>query len=591
LIVEAGAGSGKTTCMIELAKAQGASCRVLYICFNNKGAAEAREKYRRAGVTNTKACTVHALASGTKALYEKAGKFQTKLTVKDIQKHHPCTRKRAWEILETIRRFCESDHRIPTEADTPRLRERDPNEMEELVRDTRRMWEKMIDLSHPAPVSYDHYLKVFELTDPVLDYDFILLDEAQDSNPLTLSILKKQRARTRVVLIGDSNQTIYSWRGAQDAIGSWKADMSLPLSESFRFGKEIATAANVILRVFQKGKKITGHKPQDSLGAIPKDLRHTLIARTNATLFEEALSQIEKGRKFHFVGSKPEDNWDPTGPYRFDDAKDVYKLYIGDRAGVHNPHIQAFESYADLKDAAGSGEETTPGKDKKEGDRELESLCKIVEKYKRDLPGLINKIVENCCSPSEADILLTTCHRAKGLEWPRVRMADDFAKLVIRKPEEGNRARLPAVGVGKDDEVHPEEINLIYVAITRAMERLEPNPRTVEFLRATHLLPPGTEIPKFQRMEDYRPLAPASELKTPTTMKQTPKPILEPQGVAVNIKFELKEAAKAVASKAGGSLRWGAKERKWFWSHPAGLKPPAELVALGRRGTYLNPVR
>ncbi|PTT89088.1 hypothetical protein DBR42_08500, partial [Pelomonas sp. HMWF004] len=51
----------------------------------------------------------------------------------------------------------------------------------------------------------------------------------------------------------------------------------------------------------------------------------------------------------------------------------------------------------------------------------------------------------------QAAITLTTGHRAKGLEWEQVSLADDFIEL---PPE---------------DDFDPEEINLLYVAVTRAI--------------------------------------------------------------------------------------------------------------------------
>lgn len=577
LTVEAGAGTGKTTCMVEFSKAKPKS-KILYICFNNKGAAEARDKYRKAGVFNTTACTIHALASTTKKLYEKTGKFQTRITVKDIQKHHPCASTKAWEILETIRKFCESDRATPEIEDVPKLREEAPETRNETLKEAREVWGKMIDPTHPAPLSYDHYLKVFVLTDPKLDYDYILLDEAQDSNALTLGLLKKQRQSTRLLLIGDTNQNIYSWRGAHNALESWETDRTLPLSESFRFGKQVAAAANALLRGFYKqGKSLKGHKPQDSVGPIPPNMRHTLIARTNATLFEEAINQIDRGRKYHFVGTKPEENWDPSVPYRFNDALDVYRLYIGDRSGVKNPHILAFDSYAELKTAATGGVDSN-----QPGDKDLESLCRVVEKHSHRLPGIIARIVANCASPAEADILLTTGHRAKGLEWPRVRMADDFAKLVIRKPEEGNIPRLATLlSKGADGEtqgeIHPEEINLIYVALTRATERVEPNAKTLEFLKARHLLPPGTIVPEIQPSDQYKPIAPEpiapEQAPTPERPGRKPRP-----ETRLKIAYGRRDEAKKMAAAAGGRLRWSPSEKSWFWSHPSGNPPPKTLT-------------
>jgi len=70
---------------------------------------------------------------------------------------------------------------------------------------------------------HDGYLKLYQLSNPVLQYDCILLDEAQDINPVTGEIIFSQsRAfnfyskKTSIILVGDSHQQIYSFRGARD---------------------------------------------------------------------------------------------------------------------------------------------------------------------------------------------------------------------------------------------------------------------------------------------------------------------------------------------------------------------------------------
>jgi hypothetical protein len=58
-------------------------------------------------------------------------------------------------------------------------------------------------------------------------------------------------------------------------------------------------------------------------------------------------------------------------------------------------------------------------------------------------------------SEAEADVVVSTAHKAKGREWPTVRLADDF-------PDEHD----PGV---------PEQTRLAYVAVTRAQHVLDCN--------------------------------------------------------------------------------------------------------------------
>jgi F-box protein, helicase, 18 len=509
IMVEAGAGTGKTFTLIEKARRLPPKARALYICFSNKAAAEARQKLSREAINNTRACTVHALAGEKKKMLERAGKFQTKITVKDIQKHGGPQGPGAWWVLETINAFCQSDKDQILSEHVPRPTGREtPTQLEATRREAQKTWENMANPNHPAPASYDHYLKMFAMEKPMLGYDYIFLDEAQDSNPLTLALVKTQTPFTRTILIGDSRQAIYGWRGAHNAMESWQPTFQLPLRESFRFGKQIAQCANVLLDCFFPGSKpIRGHSKVDAVGPIDPKTKHTLIARTNACLFEQALGMLEQGKTYHFVGTSSHEGWNPTNAYRLSDALDVHHLWRGDKTRVRNPHIKAFDNYAELeKAAAGQG-----GK----GDKELESLCRIVKKHKNRLPERIAAIISQAKGPKEADILLVTAHRAKGLEWPLVRLADDFTDLVIegdptKGQTPGRRLATP------EEDCETEEINLLYVALTRACQRVEPNPKTLTLFKTKALLPPDTQPPEITPWE---PATPKIHQKDPTQEK------------------------------------------------------------------------
>lgn len=53
---------------------------------------------------------------------------------------------------------------------------------------------------------------------------------------------------------------------------------------------------------------------------------------------------------------------------------------------------------------------------------------KIVEQYGKNLPELFAKLRRNAVTDElEASITLSTAHRAKGLEWDAVQLAEDFS--------------------------------------------------------------------------------------------------------------------------------------------------------------------
>ena len=77
-------------------------------------------------------------------------------------------------------------------------------------------------------------------------------------------LLSQQCAK---ILVGDPNQQIYSFRGAQNAMEDVQQHLqqgqvirTFHLTQSFRFGPEIAYVANLILEFFkeEKTKNIVG---------------------------------------------------------------------------------------------------------------------------------------------------------------------------------------------------------------------------------------------------------------------------------------------------------------------------------------------
>lgn len=98
----------------------------------------------------------------------------------------------------------------------------------------------------PLPLGHDGYLKVWALSQPRLPVDDILLEEAQDTNPVVLDVLTDQDAQ--MIYVGDKDQQIYEWRGAINAMDEAGDPLGLSTT-SFRFAGEIAEAANRLLQM------------------------------------------------------------------------------------------------------------------------------------------------------------------------------------------------------------------------------------------------------------------------------------------------------------------------------------------------------
>jgi superfamily I DNA/RNA helicase len=84
---------------------------------------------------------------------------------------------------------------------------------------------------------------------------------------------------------------------------------------------------------------------------------------------------------------------------------------------------------------------------------DLKPILKLIDTYSRE--RLLNILSSTAQDASKADITVTTCHKAKGLEWPRVRLANDF-----KSPSEDG---IPST----------EETNILYVAASRALHNLD----------------------------------------------------------------------------------------------------------------------
>ena len=446
MLVNAYAGTGKTETLRLIAEAN-PNKRLLYLSFNRQTALQAKRRFP----ANADCRTIHSLAFQTtgRKFKDKIGAPSPQNVIQRFGIEKPYI---AVLALEAVKEYCYSTGRFLTEEHVDK---KVLSKYPEVLPLAKIVWREMQDLNSSLCMSHDGYLKLWSLNAPRVSADIILLDEAQDSNPVTLKVLMDQLdyGTCSLVLVGDSHQAIYAWRKAVNAMEAVKAKANhvFPLTESFRFGQEIASNASKILNYFKADPvQLTGRGPSQS--ALPK---RVIVGRRNGSLLSRALPVIDRGGTVHFAGTTERDRWDPYYLYELQIPLDIVYLKMNQKELVETPQIRAFNDYQEIVDQIkGDGEGAGI-------DKELEKHVKLVDEYGDRLPDLIDKLRRLCRAPDVAQISLSTAHRAKGLEWKIVEMIDDFAALLE------SRESVPF------DSEYLEEINLIYVAMTRASEMIE----------------------------------------------------------------------------------------------------------------------
>ena len=430
LAVDAFAGSGKTTTLVDYACAR-PDRRILYLAFNRSVANQAKERFP----SHVSCRTTHSLAYAVKGrLYDgKLGNAQPF----EVAQFSRCNPRRARIILDTLSAWlCSADLAIGRKhVDLESLGEED--DPIQVVGQTQLLWEEMQLKNSPIKMPHDGYLKLWAMERPRLRFDIILLDEAQDTNPLTLELVMAQQQHATIVLVGDRHQGIYGFRKAMNAMEQVKADVRISLTQSFRFGQGIAALATTLLQHFKgETQEVRGRDDITVTWSVDTSKHYAVLGRTNAGLFEAAASLVGHGqrRRLHFVGG--------FEGYLFGKVLDAYHLWADERSQIKDASIARFKTFADFKKY---GDEAS--------DAETRALAKVVEQYRTEVPR-IYAAMKAADTPLQerSHVTLTTAHKAKGLEWQQVQLCNDFIEL---PPE--------------DEKLDPEEINLLYVALTRAI--------------------------------------------------------------------------------------------------------------------------
>jgi superfamily I DNA/RNA helicase len=467
ICINAVAGSGKTTTLLAYAASRPKKSSILYLGFNKSTKLQAIEKFRAAGLNNVRVETAHSLAfsfivkDSTYKVRQQDFTAQDLLTILQIQETIPEYQQAsiiAAHVNKFAAYFCNSNaskvqdlNYLEVIADAAAM-----HFVQSQYATIELFTRTLLAMMHQGQIeiTHDFYLKLFQLSNPTLAYDYILFDEGQDASPAMLDVFLKQSAIK--VIAGDTHQQIYSWRYAVNSLAQVPFE-TYHLTHSYRFGKEVAALAQEILQSKQ-------HVQQPVNVVIEGKGYHTeiqqkaIIARTNQGLLIKAIEQMEvlsANSKIYFEGNLNSYTFSNDGASLYD----VLNLYNGKHALVRDPLIQSMKNLKALEDFI-----------EKTGDNTLQMLIEVVRKYGNELPDLLRKLKERHVTDElkhQAAIVFTTVHRAKGLEYDTIQLAGDFMndEAIERAAHElgHNPASLTRLA---------EEVNLLYVAATRTRNRL-----------------------------------------------------------------------------------------------------------------------
>ncbi|RPK80145.1 DNA-dependent helicase II [Streptomyces sp. ADI98-12] len=238
VVLQAGAGTGKTSTLCLLAAST--KRRGRYVAFNKDIAVDAAARFPRSVLCKTAHATAyaavgHRFASRLSSPRQPAWRIGQALGVRSsirIGDHEISHRTLSHSVLRTVTRFCHSADNALAPHHVPALRRLGtPDERAQLAAAVMPFAEKAwTDLQNPergeVRFEHDHYLKMWALTEPKIEADFLFLDEAQDTNPVLEQVFAAQRGHTQPVMVGDSAQAIYGWRGARDVMTGFDATTS-----------------------------------------------------------------------------------------------------------------------------------------------------------------------------------------------------------------------------------------------------------------------------------------------------------------------------------------------------------------------------
>ncbi len=284
--------------------------------------------------------------------------------------------------------------------------------------------------------------------------DWILVDEAQDTNPARRGLARKMLKKNgRAVFVGDRHQAIYGFTGADsDAIDQIIRDFNctpMPLTITYRCPQLVVAEARKIVNHIQAHDDAPQgivrmieerelYLPSESLQ--PAD---AILCRNTQPLVKTAFQLIRNDIPCHVEGK--------------DIGIGLLKLVNRYQAKTLDQLRDRLENFRDVESQKliAKGKETQAEAliDRVETVLVIADNCQTID----DLRAKITSMFQDANGVKQT-VTLSTVHKAKGREWSRVYLL-------------GEHKYMPSSWARQDWQIQ-QEYNIIYVAYTRAQNEL-----------------------------------------------------------------------------------------------------------------------
>jgi DNA helicase II / ATP-dependent DNA helicase PcrA len=445
-VVEAYAGTGKTTTIVEAVNRVPRGKRVLFVAFNKSIAQELQRR-----LPGADAMTLHSL--GLKAVTRATGRRAIdgdalKKVIRELLPEHSYDDRNALAKLVGACKTALTDDA----AGVLRGLDIDFSELDEdtAIDYARRLLAAQAKHGTSA-IDFDDMIWLPAINGwNVGAYDFVFVDETQDLSPGQLVLVQRAAGkRGRIVAIGDRRQSIYGFRGADaEAIPRMITELEaavLPLSITYRCPRLVVAEANAHVPDFvaadtaPEGVVRNATHVELITNATDGDF---VLSRTNAPLVSLCYRWLAAGRKCTIRG------------------RDIgasltawFKRYASGKTALDALDAVSKWERIEVAKAEKDERDAQPAIDKAECLRALLDDCETVA-------DAVAKCDRMFADNTVGGIVLSSTHRAKGLEADRVWVLRD---TYCRARRDRNGEVIP---------VSEEEKNLLYVAQTRAKREL-----------------------------------------------------------------------------------------------------------------------
>ena len=285
-------------------------------------------------------------------------------------------------------------------------------------------------------------------------HDWVLVDEAQDTNPARRAMARKMlKPNGQSMWVGDRRQGIYGFSGADaDAIERIIKEFrcsSLPLTTTYRCLKAVVKQAQTIVSHIQAHETAPEGLVRvvqfSDMGKEKFEPTDAILCRNTKPLVEMAYSLIRKGVACHVEGK--------------DIGMGLLKMANKYKAKNIDALIAKLDDYLEreTQKLIAKGKETMA-----ESLSDRVGTLKVLAEGCKTIPELTKKIVDLFQDSEERGhkqtLTLSTVHKSKGREWPRVYIV-------------GHSTLMPSKYARQEWQIE-QEMNLKYVAYTRAQAEL-----------------------------------------------------------------------------------------------------------------------